>query len=363
MKQYHEVLQKILDEGFDSGDRTGTGKRSVFATQQRFNLQEGFPLVTTRKIYTKTVIMELLWFIKGSTNTKELSDQGVKIWDNWTLTEEALDKIADKYSENNDKNKSIFLEIFKDKINTIGPMYGNVWRYSPMDRINMLWPDVNIEDIASDKLALYESEYEKFKAEHNPTKGELPCFNTFLFHHYYSHKDQLQELIVGLKNNPNSRRHIVTAWLPNLVPFENLSPEENIVMDKGALAACHMMFQCFVSPPKEEGGKKRLSLQIYIRSNDCPIGAPYNIAQYALLTHMLAQVTDMEPHELIWTTGDAHIYLNQIDGVKTQLTRTPLPLPKLWLNPDIKDIYKFTYNDIKILNYQHHEDIKYQISK
>lgn len=363
MKQYLEVLKDILDNGYDSGDRTGSGKRSVFATQKRFNLQEGFPLVTTRKIFTKAVIVELLWFIKGSNIVTELKDQGVKIWDNWTLTPEALDQIAEKYSEGNENNKKILLEVFSDKINTIGPMYGNVWRNAPMTKINMLWPDVIEENVASDKMEFYKEKYEEFKAQHNPMQGPLPTFDAFLYHHYYSHKDQLQELIVGLKNNPNSRRHIVTAWIPNLVPFEELSPEENIVMDKGALAACHMFFQCFVAPPKQEGGKKRLSLQIYIRSNDCPIGAPYNIAQYAILTHMLAQVTDMEAHELIWTTGDAHIYLNQIEKAKEQISREPLPLPTLWLNPEIKDIYKFTVDDIKIEGYQHLDPITYQISK
>jgi thymidylate synthase len=363
MKQYLNVLKNIMDNGHDHGDRTGTGRRSVFGTHERFNLQEGFPLVTTRKIFTKAVIVELLWFIKGSIDNTELKNNGTGIWDKWCLTEQDVETIAEKYCDEDPHNKEILTELFKSKVNTIGPMYGHVWRNAPGGELNFLWPEVKEENIASDKLSLYKEQYEQIKAEHNPVRGELPPFESFLFHWYYSSVDQLNELVNNLKSNPYSSRHIVTAWIPSLVPFEKLSVKENIALDKGALAACHMMFQCFVSPPKEENGKNRLSLKVYIRSNDVPIGAPYNIAQYALLTHMLAQVTDMEPYELIWDTGDAHVYLNQKETVLEQLEREPYPLPTIWLNPEVKDLFKFTPGDIRIDGYQHHPVLKYEVSK
>jgi thymidylate synthase len=264
MKQYLNVLRQIMEHGHDHGDRTGVGRRSVFATQERFNLQEGFPLVTTRKIFTKGIIEELLWFIRGSTDNKELTDKKVNIWNQWALSEHDIEIFADKYSEGNPDFRAALVTKMSTKLNGIGPMYGHVWRNAPNDKIHILWPDVKLDNIPHDKLLQYNEEYNKLSAEHNPIEGPLPSYEEFCKMRYYSTIDQLNELVIGLKVRPFSSRHIVTAWVPQITPFEGLSPQENIMLERGALAACHMMFQCFVTPG-EEGEKNKLSLQVYIR--------------------------------------------------------------------------------------------------
>lgn len=263
MKQYLELVQHVLRNGTVKEDRTGTGTTSVFGYQMRFNLQEGFPLVTTKKVHTKSVIHELLWFLKGDTNIKYLKDNGVSIWDAWA-----------------------------DKDGDLGPIYGSQWR------------------------SWYNSE----------------GYST----------DQISEVIKQIKTNPDSRRLVVSAW--------NVGD-----LDIMALAPCHLLFQFYVNDGK-------LSCQLYQRSADIFLGVPFNIASYALLTYMIAQVCDLEVGEFIHTFGDAHIYLNHMDQVNLQLTGTPLKLPTLKLNPEIKNIFDFKYEDIKIENYDSYPPIKGKVS-
>ncbi len=263
MKQYLDLLKTILDKGVKKQDRTGTGTISYFGYQMRFDLSEGFPLVTTKKIHLKSIIYELLWFLAGDTNVKYLQDNGVRIWNEWA-------------DENGD----------------LGPVYGYQWRH---------WK--------------------------TPEGKEI---------------DQIKNLISSIKNNPDSRRHIVSAWNPADV-------------DSMALPPCHTMFQFYVWEGK-------LSCQLYQRSGDSFLGVPFNIASYALLTKMVAQVCGLKPGVFVHTLGDAHIYLNHLDQVKLQLSREPYPLPEMEINPEVKDIFSFKYEDFKIKNYQYHPTIKGVIS-
>jgi thymidylate synthase len=263
MRAYLDLMQRILDEGVEKGDRTGTGTRSVFGHQMRFSLADGFPLVTTKKIHLKSVVGELLWFITGGTNVRWLRENGISIWDEW----------ADDDGE-------------------LGPVYGHQWRS---------WPAPNGETI-----------------------------------------DQLAQVIDSLKADPDSRRHIVSAW--NVADIDDM-----------ALAPCHAFFQFYVA----DG---RLSCQLYQRSADVFLGVPFNIASYALLTHMVAQVTSLEVGDFVHTLGDAHLYLNHLDQAREQLTREPRPLPELWLDPAITTIDGFTIDSVKVSGYDPHPLIKAPIA-
>ncbi|MEC7549149.1 MAG: thymidylate synthase [Bacteroidota bacterium] len=269
MKQYIDLVNTVLENGAEKGDRTGTGTKSIFGYQMRFNLSEGFPLLTTKKIHIKSVIHELLWFIKGETNIKYLSDNGVRIWNEWA-----------------------------DKNGNLGPVYGYQWRN---------WNNENI--------------------------------------------DQLSDVINTLKTNPNSRRMLISAWNPSVLPDTSKSFSENVANGKAALPPCHSFFQFYVA-------NNKLSCQLYQRSADIFLGVPFNIASYALLTEMLAQVCGFKSGEFIHTLGDAHIYNNHMEQIRLQLSRTPKPLPKLKLNPKIQNLFDFKYEDIEILNYEPHSAIK-----
>lgn len=269
MKQYHDLLKHVLDNGIQKGDRTGTGTKSVFGYQMRFNLAEGFPLITTKKLHLKSIIHELLWFLKGDTNVAYLQENGVRIWNEWA-----------------------------DENGNLGPVYGYQWRN---------W---NGEEI-----------------------------------------DQIKDIVHSLKNNPNSRRMLVSAWNPSVLPDTNVSFSENVANGKVALPPCHAFFQFYVAEGK-------LSCQLYQRSADIFLGVPFNIASYALFTLMLAQVCDLQPGDFIHTFGDAHIYNNHIEQVKLQLGRTPNPLPKMVLNPDVKDIFNFKFEDFTLEDYDPYPHIK-----
>ena len=259
MKQYHDLLQHLLDKGTFKSDRTGTGTQSVFGYQMRFDLSEGFPLLTTKKLHTKSIIHELLWFLQGSTNIGYLTDNGVSIWNEWA-----------------------------DENGNLGPVYGYQWRS---------WP--------------------------NPDGTST---------------DQIAKLIEGLKKNPDSRRHIVSAWNPSFI-------------EQMALPPCHCLFQFYVADGK-------LSCQLYQRSCDTFLGVPFNIASYALLTLMIAQVCDLQPGEFVWTGGDVHLYSNHVEQAKLQLTRDFRPLPKLTINPEVKDIFSFKFEDFTLSDYDPHPHIK-----
>lgn len=259
MKQYHDLLRHILDNGTKKEDRTGTGTTSVFGYQMRFNLNDGFPCVTTKKLHLRSIIHELLWFIDGDTNIKYLKDNNVRIWDEWA-----------------------------DEDGNLGPVYGHQWRS---------WPD-----------------------------GEGGTI------------DQITKLVHALKNNPDSRRHIVSAW--NVADVDNM-----------ALPPCHTLFQFYVADGK-------LSCQLYQRSADTFLGVPFNIASYALFTMMLAQVCDLKLGDFVHTFGDAHIYSNHLEQVDLQLSRDFRPLPTMKINPNVKDIFSFKYDDFELINYDPHPHIK-----
>lgn len=263
MKQYHDLLQYVLEQGAQKSDRTGTGTMSVFGYQMRFNLKDGFPLLTTKKLHTRSIFHELLWFLKGETNIQYLKENKVSIWDDW----------ADENGE-------------------LGPVYGKQWRS---------WETADGKTV-----------------------------------------DQITNVISQIKTNPDSRRHLVIAFNPGEI-------------DKMALPPCHAFFQFYVA-----GGK--LSCQLYQRSADIFLGVPFNIASYALLTHMVAQICELEPGEFIHTLGDAHIYSNHMEQVKLLLSRTPRDLPKLTLNPAVKNIFDFKYEDIEISGYNPYPVIKAEVA-
>ncbi len=278
MKQYHDLLKHVMENGSEKQDRTGTGTKSVFGYQMRFDLSEGFPMVTTKKLHLKSIIYELLWFLNGDTNIKYLQENGVRIWNEWA-----------------------------DENGNLGPVYGHQWRN---------W---NSEEI-----------------------------------------DQISEIIQTLKTNPDSRRMLVSAWNPSVMPNTSKSFFENVANGKAALPPCHAFFQFYVSPPAPEGGEntRKLSCQLYQRSADIFLGVPFNIASYALLTMMVAQVCGYQPGDFVHTFGDAHIYSNHFEQVELQLSRKPLPLPKMLLNPNVKDIFGFTFDDFTLVDYNPHPHIK-----
>lgn len=273
MKQYQDLLREVLKNGVQKGDRTGTGTLSIFGYQMRFDLSEGFPLLTTKKLHIKSIIYELLWFLKGETNVKYLQENGVRIWDEWA-----------------------------DAKGNLGPVYGAQWRN---------W---NGEGI-----------------------------------------DQISELIETIKTNPNSRRMLVSAWNPSVLPDTSVSFAENVAHGKAALPPCHAFFQFYVADGK-------LSCQMYQRSCDIFLGVPFNIASYSLLTMMIAQITGLQAGAFIHVLGDAHIYNNHIEQVNLQLTRQPKSLPKMKLNPTINSIFHFNYEDFELIEYEPHPHISGKIS-
>ncbi len=276
MQQYLDLMRHVYEHGDRKGDRTGTGTVSVFGYQMRFDLSQGFPLVTTKKCHLRSIIHELLWFLKGETKTRYLKENGVTIWDEWA-------------TESGD----------------LGPVYGHQWR-----------------------------------------SWATPDGRTI---------DQISEVIAQIKSKPNSRRLIVSAWNPADLPDESISPQANVHEGRMALAPCHAFFQFYVS-------NGRLSCQLYQRSADIFIGVPFNIASYALLTMMIAQVCELEPGDFVHTFGDAHLYLNHLEQTQLQLSREPYPLPKMILNPEVKNLFDFRFEDFELINYQSHAHIKAPIA-
>lgn len=276
MKQYLELMAHVLEQGTVKEDRTGTGTRSVFGYQMRFNLADGFPLVTTKKCHLRSIIHELLWFLKGETNIEYLNQHGVSIWDEWATAEGEL-----------------------------GPVYGAQWRN---------WMTPTGESI-----------------------------------------DQITELIEQIKNSPDSRRLLVSAWNPSVLPLAGVSPQENAAQGRQALPPCHTLFQFYVADGK-------LSCQLYQRSADVFLGVPFNIASYALFTLMVAQVCGLEAGEFVHTFGDAHLYSNHLEQAQLQLSRTPFALPQMKINPAVSDIFAFNFDDFELQNYQSHPHIKAPIA-
>lgn len=273
MKQYLDLVNHVLEHGNEKGDRTGTGTKSVFGYQMRFDLSEGFPMITTKKLHLKSIVYELLWFLKGDTNIDYLTENGVRIWNEWA-----------------------------DESGNLGPVYGHQWRN---------WNSDNI--------------------------------------------DQIKSVIETLKTNPNSRRMLVSAWNPSVLPDTSKSFSENVANGKAALPPCHAFFQFYVHDGK-------LSCQLYQRSADIFLGVPFNIASYSLFTLMMAQVCGYKAGDFIHTFGDAHIYNNHIEQLELQRSRKPKKLPKMVLNPNIDDIFKFNFEDFKLVNYDSHPHIKGKVA-
>ena len=273
MKQYHDLVKYVLEHGHEKSDRTGTGTKSVFGYQMRFDLSEGLPMVTTKKLHLKSIIYELLWFLNGDTNVKYLQENGVRIWNEWA-------------DENGD----------------LGPVYGHQWRNWNSDEI-----------------------------------------------------DQIKEVVHTLKHNPDSRRMLVSAWNPSVLPDTSKSFAENVANGKAALPPCHAFFQFYVANGK-------LSCQLYQRSADIFLGVPFNIASYALLTMMMAQVCGYQPGDFVHTFGDAHIYSNHYEQLELQLSRDIRPLPKMILNPEVKDIFSFKFEDFTLVDYNPHPHIKGEVA-
>lgn len=307
MDQYLNVLNRIMtDEGYEHPDRTGVGRRSIHGVNLRFKMSDGLPVVTTRKIHLKSIITELLWFISGSCDNKVLKDQGCNIWNKWEVKQSDLDDYCLK-------NTLTIDPTLQDKLfGSVGPIYGPAWRN---------WPDA----------------YE-----------------------FAPGIDQLANLISKLKSNPNSARHIISAWNPVTLADEELSPQENVISGRGALAPCHVLQHYFVK--EKEDGKKYLSMLMYQRSADWPVGVPFNIAQYSILLHLVASVVDMVPDEFIYNVGDAHVYFDQKEGVLEQLSRSPMQLPKLIINKR-DNIDDYVPNDIDIVNYESHPIIVYPVAE
>ena len=356
MRQYLDLLQDILDNGHSHSDRTGVGRRSVFGRMLRFDLSEGFPLVTTRKIPTKAFIIEMLWHIAGSDNVADLNDHGVKIWDHWKVTESDIESFMSKYLPPDiaqvSQTKEFIIGRFKDRV---GNIYGKNWR-NLIRPYNPLKPAKTLEDYSAEQLIELKQIYDNLDSEF---KHELENFANFINYYSVTHVDQLATVIENLKLRPFSSRHVITSWIPEFIPDETLSPQENVLLGHGALAPCPTLLQFIVTPGAE---KHQLSLMLTQRSIDVPVGGAFNIAQYSLLLAMVAQITNMQPKEFIWSLGDAHIYLDQTELVKEQLQREPLPLPKLNLNPQVTDINQFRLEDIAIMDYQYCPAIDYPVA-
>jgi len=376
MKNYNALLKEIIEDGVSMPDRTGTGRRSLFGRQLRFNMKDGFPLVTTRKINLKSVVTELLWFIQGEVNVNILNDAGVHIWDAWTLRkDDVVSILKTRFNIDDPELHERILDETKNVIDSIGPLYGFAWRSpSAQGSFSAFFPDIGRHPDPSVDKMIKEAVLEKwreFKPENaNDTFTEASenqdfqdQLNLTLNQYFYERNDQLASLIHGLKTNPYSRRHVISAWIPSVLPIEGISPKENVMVGRGALPPCHVLQQYHVIPAAEEGGKQRLSLKMTMRSQDLPVGGPFNIAQYALMLHLVANEVGMEPYEYIHDMGDVHIYDDQIELVKHQLTLEPKPLPTLKIeSPDISLFERFDINDFVFENYLHHDPIKYPVA-
>lgn len=362
MKNYLDLVTEIVTTGVDVPDRTGTGRRRLLGRTLRFSLKDNtMPLVTTRKMYPKTFIAETLMFIYGQTNISFLHEHNVKIWDHWAVTYDTGESMKDycnrKGIPNDITSHPLYREMIEEAKGGIGPMYGAMWRDWPRSTGEYTVFDsyTDVKEIPSDIMHNLIGKDTQLDTLTDDEKDRvLRVVNSTI--------DQLDLLVKGLKKNPYSSRHVVTALNPEFAPIEDMPPDVNVLHGKGCLLPCHVMFQCFVNPAKEEGGKKRLSLQFTMRSTDVILGLPYNIASYALLTHLLAKVTDMEADELIFSGGDVHVYLDQADTfLIRQRNRECLRLATIKINDDLTDLFAVKASDIEI-DYIHQDPIVYPIS-
>lgn len=359
MQAYLNLMAEIIERGHSHPDRTGTGRRSLYGRQLVFDLRDGFPLITTRKMNLDFWIHELLWHISGSSDVRHLHQHGVKIWDHWAVTEDHIDHFIEHRLPHEMKELVGLKEFMQLKFEgSVGPIYGRNWR-----SIEVPYYPFRIEQPLDWTPPQYEPLHrEQWDEMDDQSKEQYGSFE--VYHKVQSLRtiDQLSTLIHRLQTKPYSSRHVMMSWIPENIPDESMSPQENVLFQYGALAPCPMFQQFFAVPGKTNIDRGGLSMLLYIRSSDVPIGLPANIAQYALLLAMIAQVVDREPYELIVMLGDAHIYEDQLSIAKEQCTREPHALPRLWLNPTVKDIDEFTRDDVDIRDYTHHAGLKYPIS-
>lgn len=391
MQQYKQTIQYVLDNGVMRGDRTGKGRFGVFSPPDEiYELSKGFPLTTLREIKPDAMIDELLWFISGSTYTDELKYKF--FWKRWTATE----KDALQYCEENNigivkedrllvqdgevsvgSTRNFFPEEIQHRIGTIGNMYGVTWRNAP-GPVGINLPVRNIADLPKalvEKFIPYGSDdkptmsvtdlIEFLDKDHGDEVNQTElkaAIRGAILKAYWDNYDQLNELVYKIKTTPYSSRLRVTAYLTQYMAFEEFTPQQNVMDGRGALTACHTFFQCYVNPPKEEGGKAKLDLKLTLTSSDVPVGRVYNIAQYALLCEMIAQVCGMEAGRLIISSGDTHIYSDQFDAVKEIMSRECKPLPKLKLNKEVTSLFEFTHKDIEITDYHPHPEVKVPVA-
>lgn len=362
-QQYLDILKNIIDTGIETPDRTKTGRIRTFGQTMRFKMSDGFPLLTTKKVGIRLIIEELLWFLAGSNNAQELVNKNVNIWNQWMVKETDIDPFINKFLSNRsiDEKYEIKQKFKKNLIGSIGNLYGMAFRSTPITQQSAT--KVMYENLASDKQALIKElfENEEFIKDNFETPSEVTIDQVSILV-FSKSSDQIQNVIIGLKNNPYSARHIVSAWVPEFIADEALSPQENVMMGFGALAPCHVLQQYFVLPPLVEGGKMRLSLMMTQRSSDFPLGVPFNIASYSLLLMMIAQCVDMEANEFIWSSGDTHIYQNQLELAKEQITRVPGKLPTMKINPEKTDLFSFTVDDFTLEGYEPQAAIAYPVA-
>lgn len=358
MKQYKDTLQYVLDNGTMRGDRTGKGRHSVFSPPDEiYDLSEGFPLCTLRTINPNAMIDELLWFIKGSNRVEDLKYKF--FWEKWAPTPEDVKLYQEKFNNQSDEHDQ--------RVGTIGNLYGASWRKAPAPKGNFL-PARKAEDLPKDLLKRFNPHGYDGKEVvsvdglirfiDSEDESELKTIlKEAVMKEYWSNFDQLNELIYKIKTTPYSSRLRVSAYLTDYMAFEEFTPQENVLDGRACLTACHTFFQCYVQTPDEADSEGKLDLKLTLTSSDVPVGRVYNIAQYALLLSMIAQVTGLKPGRLIVSTGDAHIYGDQFEAVNAILEREPKELPKLWLNPEVTDLFSFTHDDIHIGDYNPHPAI------
>ena len=365
MQQYKQTLQYVRDNGVMRSDRTGKGRHGVFSPPDEiYDLSEGFPLTTLREINPKSMIEELLWFISGSTKLSDLPSKF--FWKKWVPTDADAVAYADSLGIEPEK----LSDEDRQRVGTIGNLYGCSWRNAP-GPVGDLLPIRKMKDLPKSLVSKFietdEDGYPKITIQQlinfldEDTENETAdsadmkaCIRGSIIGEYWKTFDQLNELVYKIKTTPNSSRLRVSAYLTDYMAFEEFSPQENVMDGRACLTPCHTFFQCYVHPSEQEGVRGKLDLKLTLTSSDVPVGRVYNIAQYALLCSMLAQVCGLQPGRLIVSTGDAHIYADQFDAVETILSREPNPLPQLWLNPTVKDIFDFTISDIDICEYHPH---------
>lgn len=370
MQQYLELLARVATDGVVTNDRTGVGRKSLYGQSMQFNLREGFPLVTTRKVGLKVAAEELFWFISGSCDVGELRARGVKIWDHWAVSESHIDSFMTKHLGEmglDDGAKAAIRARFKqDYLNSIGNIYGPNWRKKKAEHalagevgLKLRLDRYSIEElVASDVRARIDAGIAK-DAQMLDAEEIEDLKESLYIEEYMNNVDQLHELVLSLKHDPDSRRHVMSAWDPASLPIPGFSPQENVIFGRGALAPCHALFQCFVDTTT---APYTLSGLLYQRSCDLPVGAPFNIAQYSLFIKLLAHSLGYQVGSFHYHLGDVHIYTDQLDLICEQLNRRPMGLCEVEILSEPKEIYQYSIEDLRLVGYDSHPHIQYPVA-